>query len=142
MTLKSDRQLLTEMVIQQTLNAGKRYHQLVLILVPPALAQLDLLSQLAKEEGHAYVNVSLALSQRLLEYTKQERVLNVASILDDLVSETPAKVVILDNIEALFEPSLKQDPLRCLERLSRNRTIVSTWRGGYADGCKIPLGKY
>ena len=44
-----------------------------------------------------------------------------------------AQTVLLDNIEMLFHPDLKQDPLRLLQSLSRNRTIVATWRGEQLD---------
>jgi hypothetical protein len=44
-----------------------------------------------------------------------------------------ADVVILDNIEILFDPALQQDPLRCLQGVSRNRTIVASWNGSARD---------
>lgn len=40
-----------------------------------------------------------------------------------------SETVLIDNIEMLFQPDLKQDPLRLLQSLSRNRTIVVAWRG-------------
>jgi len=39
----------------------------------------------------------------------------------------------LDNTEILFNPILKQDPLRLLQRISRNRTVVATWLGNVTD---------
>ena len=44
------------------------------------------------------------------------------------------KVVILDNIEMLFNITLKQDPLRLLQALSRNITMVVSWNGVAKDG--------
>jgi hypothetical protein len=43
-------------------------------------------------------------------------------------------VVLLDNIEILFDPSLKQDPLRLLQGLSRNKTIIAAWNGSFVNG--------
>ena len=40
-----------------------------------------------------------------------------------------ADVVLLDNIEVLFDVALKQDPLRLLQGLSRNKTVVAAWSG-------------
>ena len=40
-----------------------------------------------------------------------------------------ADLVLLDNIELLFDPVFKLDPLRMLQGLSRNTTIVSSWNG-------------
>jgi len=36
---------------------------------------------------------------------------------------------LLDNIEILFDVHLKQDPLRLLQGLSRNKTVVAAWNG-------------
>ena len=35
----------------------------------------------------------------------------------------------MDNLELLFSPDLAQDPLRLLQGLARNRTIVASWPG-------------
>jgi len=40
-----------------------------------------------------------------------------------------AGLVLLDNIEILFDVHLKQDPLRLLQGLSRNKTVVVAWPG-------------
>jgi hypothetical protein len=37
--------------------------------------------------------------------------------------------VVLDNIEILFDKDLKQDPLRLLQGISRNRSVVASWNG-------------
>jgi len=78
------------------------------------------------------VNINLALSERLLELTSRQRALRAAQLVDDIVRETAGEIVLLDNIEMLFHSELKQDPLRLLQSLSRNRTIVTTWRGVYS----------
>lgn len=55
-------------------------------------------------------------------------------MLSDIVSKNDAQVVLLDNTEVLFDVSLKQDPLRCLQGLSRRRTVVAAWNGTIAHG--------
>jgi len=42
-------------------------------------------------------------------------------------------VVLLDNIEILFDVSLKQDPLRLLQGISRNKTVVAALSGAVKD---------
>ena len=44
------------------------------------------------------------------------------------------EVVFLDNIEILFDVGLKQDPLRLLQGLSRNLTLVASWNGNFDKG--------
>lgn len=50
------------------------------------------------------------------------------------MSEVPSEVVLLDNVEILFDVDLNVDPLRCLQSLSRNRTIVVAWNGAVTTG--------
>ena len=79
------------------------------------------------------MNVGLELSRRLLDLTAKQRALQVPRLLEDILREADSEVVFLDNIEILFEVSLKQDPLRLLQGLSRNRAIVAAWNGKVED---------
>jgi len=106
------------------------YFRLVLVAGPPRSGKTAALRDLHEEHGWPLVNLNLALAERLLELTSRQRALRVARIVDNIVQEQTGDTVLLDNIEMLFHPDLKQDPLRLLQSLSRNRTIVATWRGG------------
>ena len=81
------------------------------------------------------LNVNLELS-RSLELGERARIVRLPRILDDIVEAAAdgAGAVLLDNTELLFEPTLKQDPLRLLQHLSRHRTIVAAWLGNVRDG--------
>ncbi len=65
----------------------------------------------------------------MLDLTVKQRALHVSRLLEDILRDAENEVVLLDNIEILFDQSLKQDPLRLLQGLSRNRTVVATWNG-------------
>jgi hypothetical protein len=41
--------------------------------------------------------------------------------------------LILDNIDILFDHSLKIDPFRLLKQFSRNKIIIAFWPGKYED---------
>jgi hypothetical protein len=69
----------------------------------------------------------------MLDLTGRQRALQLPRLLSEIVGTSTIDVVLLDNIEILFDVSLKQDPLRLLQGLSRNRTVVAAW-GGYIDG--------
>jgi len=45
----------------------------------------------------------------------------------------PGDVVLLDNLEILFDTGLEVEPLRLLQVSSRNRTVVASWNGSYRD---------
>jgi len=79
------------------------------------------------------VNVNLELSRRMLDLTERQRALQLPRLLAEIVGASEADVVLLDNIEVLFDISLKQDPLRLLQGLSRNKTVVAAWSGS-VDG--------
>lgn len=126
-------QPLTVQIAAHVASALHSYHRLVLVAGPPRTGKTTALRDLASKCGWPLINVNLALSERLLELTVRQRALRVARIVDDIVGEQGGDVVLLDNIEMLFHPDMGQDPLRLLQSLSRNRTIVASWRGTF-DG--------
>jgi hypothetical protein len=80
------------------------------------------------------VNVGVELSARLLEVATRYRDLEVLRLLDEILGPATDDPAILDNIEVLFEPTLHQEPLVVLQRLSRSRTVVAAWPGELRDG--------
>jgi hypothetical protein len=123
---------LSFMVAEQVERAAQLYHRLVIVAGPPRSGKTAALRDLQAERGWPLVNMNLALSERLLELTTKQRALRVAGLVADIVREFAGDTILLDNIEMLFHPELKQDPLRLLQSLSRNRTVVAAWRGSYS----------
>ncbi|MEI7463686.1 MAG: BREX-3 system P-loop-containing protein BrxF, partial [Candidatus Taylorbacteria bacterium] len=89
----------------------------------------SVLQAIHTQTGARLINVNLEVSRQLLELSARQRSLQLPRLLSELVNEAPSEVVLLDNIEMLFDPSLMQDPLRLLQGLSRNKTLVVTWNG-------------
>lgn len=116
---------------KQIAAARSRYYRLVLLVGPAASGKTKTLVQTAQEEGYPYINLSLVLSQKLLEYPVKTRALRLPRIVESILAETGRETVLLDNTEILFEPSLQQDPLRLLQQVSRNRTIAAAWNGKF-----------
>ena len=112
---------------------AQQYHRLALVVGRVGSGKTPLLKELCRRQDIPYLNVNLALSQRLLDLTTKERPLRVRRLLDGVISEQPGDVVVLDNVELLFDPALHQDPLACLQALSRNRTLVVAWGGAYGE---------
>lgn len=92
-----------------------------------------LLRQLSEELRFPLVNVNRELSRRLLDLTERQRTLRLPRLLHEMVDAAHADVMLLDNLEVLFDVALKQDPLRLLQGLSRGRTVVASWNGAH-DG--------
>jgi len=124
---------LPDRIIAELPKATAMYSKLVLLVGPPRSEKTGALNELAARFGWPRINVSLQLSERLLDLTQKQRAVRVAGLLDDIVKVSASDVVLLDNIELLFAVELSQDPLRLMQSMSRNRTVISSWPGTF-DG--------
>lgn len=110
------------------------YHRLVLLTAPAGQGKTAALRKLAQQDGCSYININLELSRRLLELTERQRLLKTPQVLREVVETVSAQIVLLDNLELLFDQTLKQDPLRLLQGISRNLTVVAAWNGTVENG--------
>ena len=124
---------LSDKVLAQIDGAAALYHRLILVTAPSQAGKTEALRQIADSTGARLVNLNLELSRRMLDLTERERALRMPDLLDEVVGRDEP-LVLLDNIEILFDAALRQDPLRLLQRVSRNRTIVATWNGTLENG--------
>jgi ATPase family associated with various cellular activities (AAA) len=123
-----------EEAIQQV--AGQ-YYRLVILAGAPATGKTTALQSMAQKFGCQLVNVNLELSKRMLELTRTQRSRQVERLVKEVIAAAPGDVVLLDNLEILFDPALEVEPLRLLQVSSRNRTIVASWNGVFRDGTLI-----
>lgn len=77
--------------------------------------------------GNQRLNLSLALSQRLLDTPSRQVALAASQALGDLLAGDDPLLV--DHIELLFDPLLQIDPLRALKLASRRRHLLVIWPG-------------
>jgi hypothetical protein len=127
---------LADRVIQKIGQAEQQYYRLVILLATVGGGKTAALQDVHERTTAPLVNVNLELSRRMLEFTTRQRALQLPRLLSEVVIRTEGEVILLDNIEVLFDVSLKQDPLRLLQGLSRNKTVVTTW-SGYVDATSI-----
>ena len=119
---------LSEKVLARIDGAKALYHRLVLVVAPSGAGKTEALRGVAARTGARLVNLNLELSRRMLDLTERERALRMPDLFDEVVGRDEP-LVLLDNIEILFDVSFEQDPLRLLQGVSRNRTIVAAWNG-------------
>ena len=110
------------------------YNRLVLLVGHSGSGRTAAIRSLADVEKVPVLNVGAEISRRLLDLTERQRVLRLPKLLEEAVAAFPSDIALLDNTEVLFNPVLKQDPLRLLQGLSRDRTIVASWLGDVDSG--------
>lgn len=109
------------------------FYRLILLVHFPDKGETFDLNRLAELANMSFVNVNLALSRRMLPLTARQRALRAGSLLDDIIADAAGEHVLLGHINLLFDPALRQDPLRLLQNLSRRKTIVAVWDGQVQD---------
>ena len=125
---------LAEAVVGKIGHAERLYHRLVLVVGAEGSGKTPALQDITEWTGAPLINVSLDLSRRLLDLTERQRPIQAPLLLGRIFAETASNVVLLDNMELLFDVTLRQDPLRLLRRLSRRQTLVAAWNGSMDDG--------
>ncbi|MGH9461482.1 MAG: BREX-3 system P-loop-containing protein BrxF [Vicinamibacteria bacterium] len=134
---------LADQIIRAIHEVATLYHRLVIVAAPSASGKTAALQEVSGRTGYRRINVNLELSHRLLDLTERQRALHVPRLLGEIAEAAPGDVVLLDNVEILFDVTLKLDPLQCLRGLARHRTVVVAWNGTLAfDGAHHPQLSY
>ena len=128
---------LSDQITRKVDQAEELYHRLIVVVAPAGAGKTTALQDVRDRTGAPLVNVNLELSRRMLELTERQRALQLPSLLREIVSNGGDETILLDNIEVIFDVRLKQDPLRLLQKLSRERTVVAAWNGTIAEDSLI-----
>ncbi|RJX22766.1 MAG: BREX-3 system P-loop-containing protein BrxF [Desulforudis sp.] len=120
---------LADKVIRRIDQAAESYYRLIILVAPAGSGKTATLRNVQERTDALLLNVNLELSRRMLELTERQRTLQLPRLLSDVVKESQVDVILLDNIEMLFDISLQQDPMRLLQGLSRDKTVVVAWSG-------------
>ena len=145
---------LADRLISKIDQAADLYHRLVILAGAAGAGKTAVLRTVHEKTAAPLININLELSRQLLDLTARQRSLQLSIILANIVAASGAEVTLLDNIEILFDVNLQQDPLRLLQGISRNRTVVAAWNGtiegnhlvyaipGHAEYRRYPLQDY
>ena len=124
---------LADQIMRKVGPAAGLYHRLVLVVAPAGAGKTTALQDVQNRTDAPSVNINLELSRRMLELTELQRVLQLPRLLQEIISNSGDETILLDNIEIIFDINLQQDPLRLLQGLSRNKTVVAAWNGSIVD---------
>lgn len=122
-------ELFAERILTKIQDATQLYYQLIFVVGASGSGKTQVLRAVHERTGVPVINVNLELSKAMLELSERQRMLELPKLLSDILGHEKSDVILLDNIEILFAVSLKQDPLRLLQALSRNKTIVASYSG-------------
>jgi hypothetical protein len=116
--------------------ASTLYHRVVVLVGGSSDSRSELLATSSRKHNWLVVDLGLTFSQQLLDVPRRHRAVTAPQVLSDLLSSISNDILLLDHIEILFNPELAQDPIKLLQSLSRNRTLVVSWPGAY-DGATL-----
>lgn len=124
-----------EKLAQLVDEVGALHSKLILLIGQPGSGKTALLVELANQRDMKVMNVGATLGSRLAAIPQRQRALQTNVILRELADEyANADLLLLDNIELLFDQTLKLDPLDLLKRHAHGRRVVSVWPGALVDG--------
>jgi hypothetical protein len=113
--------------LRQSIKQAKNYHSQLIVVIGKSASQL--LEHTGSSEGLLAINLSLELSEKLLEVPSQDRAKSASVLFSDLVKDQQTEVLLLDHIEILFDRTLSIDPLKLLQSSAKNLTLVAAWPG-------------
>ena len=120
---------LADQVMRKVKQAAVLYYRLMFVVAPAGAGKTTALQHVRDRTGALLINVNLELSRQMLELTERQRTLQLPRLFREIVSNDNNEMILLDNIEVIFDVGLKQDPLRLLQGLSRSKTVVASWNG-------------
>ncbi|MBB5374026.1 BREX-3 system P-loop-containing protein BrxF [Acidocella aromatica] len=101
-----------------------------LILLVGSSGKTRLLRALARRLNTSPRNVGVELGRRLAATPISDRGFStnesLREVTDDVRNGVP---LLLDNLEVLFEPSLKINPLNVIKLLAHSRLVIAAWPG-------------
>lgn len=109
---------------------GALHSRLILLVGPPGSGKTWLLRLFGESRGIAPLNVGAALGRRLVALSSRQRPIQAAAALRELIAQhAPGDLLLLDNLELLFDETLKLNPLDLLRRQAQARRVVAVWPG-------------
>ena len=117
-------------------DVSKLKSNLILLVGLPRSGKSRLLGKLSERRRADVLNVGAALGRELLTLTTAQRRLQASQCLKTLAEDFERHgLLLMDNLELLFDQALRLDPLDLLKRQAHGgRVVVAVWPGECQDG--------
>ena len=115
---------------------GSLHSKLVLLIEFPRIGKTKaLLQALAKKKNLVPLNIGAELGRRLAGMPQRQRRLQTTTLLRELADQHAlGDLLLLNNLELLFDRTLQLDPLDLLKRHAHVKRVVAVWPGELRDG--------
>ena len=114
---------------------GTLHSKLILLIGAPRTGKSLLLNALATKRQIKPLNVGVQLGNRLTNIPCKQRQLQTNAIFRELADQyAHGDLLLIDNIELLFDRTLKLNPLDLLKRQAHARRVVAVWPGEIGNG--------
>ncbi len=121
-----------ERLVEDALSLNSK---LILLISPPDSGKSMLLGQLAERMEMRPLNLGIEFVRKLLLIPQSTRHLYANSIFKEISDEfSHNKILIIDNLEVLFDRALELNPLDLLKQHAHARRVVAAWPGELRGG--------
>ncbi len=111
------------------------HSKLILLIGGPRSGKTALMEAYGSKKDLPPLRVGAELGAKLAALPQRRRQLQTTSILRDLADQhAKDNLLLMDNIELLFDRTLQLDPLDLLKQHARVRRVVAVWPGQLTEG--------
>jgi len=121
-------------VVECLREAEQTAEKLVLIVGQPGSGKSKIMRELSMMRGWKYVDCRELITDDILEMIPKVRAQEAPHIISKILASYNAEVILLDDIQILFIPVLKLEPVELLRQLSRKFSLVVAWPGEFEAG--------
>jgi len=109
---------------------GDLNSKLILLVGPSRSGKTKLLRELGGKLNIEPLNVGLELGRRLAATPNNKRGFSAGELLREIADqEQTGDLLLLDNLELLFEKGLQINPLDLVKRVAHSKRVVAVWPG-------------
>ena len=124
-------------IINALASISLNYHRLLILIGKSGSGKTEILKDVSTRIDLNVLNLSKELAHRMLQLTEKQRPLKASKIVKDIIDSQSQDTLLIDNIELLFDVSLKIDPMKLIKGMSRNKTLIVSWSGHVDNGSII-----